>query len=136
MIQRATAKDLSERYQNIQDLARDFRRAVMGEAALCSWTRRWADAANIENPYKGLRAFEEADASDFFGREALIQHLLPSCSSGAVCALPGGGRAKWKRKVEPGQSGSAARAASGRDPRLGHLVHDDHAARRAAPPAA
>jgi WD40 repeat protein len=29
-----------------------------------------------ENPYKGLKAFEEADASNFFGRTALIQHLL------------------------------------------------------------
>ncbi len=30
----------------------------------------------IRNPYKGLRAFEEADQSDFFGREALIEDLL------------------------------------------------------------
>jgi WD40 repeat protein len=28
------------------------------------------------NPYKGLRAFQEADAADFFGREALIRRLL------------------------------------------------------------
>jgi WD40 repeat protein len=28
------------------------------------------------NPYKGLRAFEEADAADFFGREALVEHLV------------------------------------------------------------
>lgn len=28
------------------------------------------------NPYKGLRAFEEADAADFFGREALSEHLV------------------------------------------------------------
>ncbi|MEP7187650.1 MAG: protein kinase, partial [Roseiflexaceae bacterium] len=30
----------------------------------------------IENPYKGLRAFQEADAGDFFGRELLTQLLL------------------------------------------------------------
>jgi WD40 repeat protein/transcriptional regulator with XRE-family HTH domain len=30
----------------------------------------------IRNPYKGLRPFSENDASDFFGREALTQHLL------------------------------------------------------------
>ena len=29
-----------------------------------------------QNPYKGLRAFEEADASDFFGRDSLVRHLL------------------------------------------------------------
>ncbi len=28
------------------------------------------------NPYKGLRAFREADAPDFFGREALVDRLL------------------------------------------------------------
>ena len=28
------------------------------------------------NPYKGLRAFEEADAADFFGREALTERLV------------------------------------------------------------
>ncbi len=28
------------------------------------------------NPYKGLQAFEEADASDFFGRDMLIDRLL------------------------------------------------------------
>ncbi|MFN2142197.1 MAG: LuxR C-terminal-related transcriptional regulator, partial [Candidatus Promineifilaceae bacterium] len=28
------------------------------------------------NPYKGLKAFEAADSRDFFGREALIEHLI------------------------------------------------------------
>src|SRR3990172_3436231 len=30
----------------------------------------------VPNPYKGLRPFQLADAGNFFGREALIQHLL------------------------------------------------------------
>jgi hypothetical protein len=30
----------------------------------------------IQNPYKGLRAFQEADAPDFFGRETLIERLV------------------------------------------------------------
>ena len=34
-----------------------------------------ADVA-IENPYKGLRPFQEADAQDFFGREALVDQLV------------------------------------------------------------
>ncbi len=29
-----------------------------------------------DNPYKGLRPFEEADAADFFGRERLVERLL------------------------------------------------------------
>jgi transcriptional regulator with XRE-family HTH domain/Tol biopolymer transport system component len=32
--------------------------------------------AGLTNPYKGLRAFEEADAPYFFGREALVSKLL------------------------------------------------------------
>ncbi|MCJ7537720.1 MAG: hypothetical protein MUO57_19515, partial [Anaerolineales bacterium] len=34
------------------------------------------DLEALENPYKGLRAFEEADTEDFFGRETLVQDLL------------------------------------------------------------
>jgi WD40 repeat protein/DNA-binding CsgD family transcriptional regulator len=30
----------------------------------------------MENPYKGLRAFQEADAADFFGRQALTDRLI------------------------------------------------------------
>jgi WD40 repeat protein/class 3 adenylate cyclase len=30
----------------------------------------------IKNPYKGLRAFQEQDAADFFGREALVARLI------------------------------------------------------------
>ena len=36
----------------------------------------------LVNPYKGLRAFEEADAADFFGREALTQQLLARLGEG------------------------------------------------------
>lgn len=32
-------------------------------------------AASVRNPYKGLRAFDEADAADFFGREELVRRL-------------------------------------------------------------
>ncbi|HSH78852.1 MAG TPA: adenylate/guanylate cyclase domain-containing protein, partial [Herpetosiphonaceae bacterium] len=34
------------------------------------------DGARQQNPYKGLRAFHEADAPDFFGRETLTERLL------------------------------------------------------------
>lgn len=33
-----------------------------------------------DNPYKGLRAFQETDAEDFFGRAALTEHLLSRLS--------------------------------------------------------
>ena len=34
------------------------------------------DVWTLPNPYKGLRAFEQADAADFFGRAALITRLI------------------------------------------------------------
>ncbi len=34
------------------------------------------------NPYKGLRAFSELDASEFFGREALVQEILGALRAG------------------------------------------------------
>jgi WD40 repeat protein/tRNA A-37 threonylcarbamoyl transferase component Bud32 len=30
----------------------------------------------VQNPFKGLRPFQEADAADFFGRKRLVEHLL------------------------------------------------------------
>lgn len=35
-----------------------------------------AVAGAVRNPYKGLRAFDETDAADFFGRDDLTRHLI------------------------------------------------------------
>ena len=35
------------------------------------------------NPYKGLRAFEESDAADFFGRDDLVEDLVTRLADGA-----------------------------------------------------
>lgn len=49
-----------------------------------------AAAAPPRNPYKGLRAFGEEDAADFFGREALVGRLLETLTGGAhLVALVG-----------------------------------------------
>ncbi|MFN8371697.1 MAG: LpqB family beta-propeller domain-containing protein [Anaerolineae bacterium] len=102
VIQKATAKTPSLRYANVLALAAEFRRALSTVAldslppeATQDETSGSMDAAALarlgiteefmssefegiepENPYKGLRAFEEADADDFFGREALTERLL------------------------------------------------------------
>jgi serine/threonine protein kinase/WD40 repeat protein len=39
---------------------------------------------DAENPYKGLRAFQEADEADFFGRAALVEGLLNRLSQGSA----------------------------------------------------
>lgn len=71
VIQQATAKDPAARFPDALAMASAFNRAInRGVQAI-------ATSAELgENPFKGLRAFEEADAGDFFGREALIQRLL------------------------------------------------------------
>src|SRR5688500_11067770 len=46
------------------------------------------DREALDNPYKGLRAFQESDADDFFGREALTSRLLIGlCHDVALSAL-------------------------------------------------
>ena len=70
VIARATAKDAKERFSDALELAAAFRAAIEGAASVSE------PVGEIRNPYKGLRAFLEADAGDFFGREALTQRLL------------------------------------------------------------
>jgi hypothetical protein len=65
----------------VQELA--FRRAL-GPAAL-----KVAEGLEARNPYKGLRAFEEADAADFFGREALTDHLVERIGATRFLAVVG-----------------------------------------------
>jgi WD40 repeat protein/class 3 adenylate cyclase len=69
----------------LEDLAQDvaFRRAL-GPIAV-----RAAEGLEARNPYKGLRAFEEADAVDFFGREELTQHLVARLADTRFLAVVG-----------------------------------------------
>ena len=71
-----------------EDAAEDgaFRRAL-GSAGV-----RLAPAvpgAIVPNPYKGLRAFEEADAADFFGREDLVELLVEHLAGTRFLAVVG-----------------------------------------------
>ncbi|MCU0514581.1 MAG: protein kinase [Anaerolineae bacterium] len=85
ILQRATAKEPDVRYDTAVDFALDFQRAVqeaMGSTGLLSresltiTTDRDDLLPGSKNPYKGLRAFQQADAADFFGRGALVERLL------------------------------------------------------------
>jgi hypothetical protein len=46
-------------------------------------------AAPIRNPYKGLRAFQETDAADFYGREGLMDELLEAVLHHRLVAVVG-----------------------------------------------
>ncbi len=102
VIQKATAKDSEDRYPDTLTFAADFRRALGTASAsvakpislddggddLIIITRDSGATGPITidtnllmlaepvNPYKGLRAFQVADAADFFGRDGLVDQLL------------------------------------------------------------
>ena len=69
-IARATAKDARDRFSDPQEFAAAFRAALEGAPIAAEVI------GEIRNPYKGLRAFLEADAADFFGRETVTKRLL------------------------------------------------------------
>ncbi len=72
VVQQATAKSPEDRYPDVAALMADLRSAVRGDAVMAEADTDGAPS----NPYKGLRAFEEADAADFFGRDSLIRRLV------------------------------------------------------------
>lgn len=75
VIQRASAKDPQERFQNPRELALALRHAVLpGDQPIVTVV------AEPQNPYKGLSPFTEADSGRFFGREALVQKLVTRMS--------------------------------------------------------
>ena len=57
--------------------------------ALGAVSTREVERLQARNPYKGLRAFEEVDAADFFGREALTEHLLERLATTRFLAVVG-----------------------------------------------
>jgi len=71
IIGRATATEPADRYPDVLDLS------VAANAVLGGLPRRVVDGdVGVRNPYKGLRAFSEADMEDFFGREELVGQLV------------------------------------------------------------
>ena len=81
IIQHATAKDPEERYPDALTLVREFQQALRQGAATVELDLEELDLYDLDlietkNPYKGLRAFQQADASDFFGRSVMIQSVL------------------------------------------------------------
>lgn len=93
VLQRATAKLPVDRYATATAMAAGLRKALDGDFPFAEDGKeptqaihRTRDILNVNtqiselpepvNPYKGLRPFQEADASDFFGRDSLIQVML------------------------------------------------------------
>ncbi len=120
VIQQATDKNPDARYPNTLALAQAFRQAISLPANSFTAEAIEVEAPaddeapiidvitpSIDNPYKGLRPFEQADASDFFGRDALIEQLLTTLEKTRFLAVIG-----------PSGSGKSSVVKAGLIPRL------------------
>ena len=111
VIRTATSPDPAKRFADMGELVLAFRSAAAGLARGATTTgdetgsrpiaapedrpraraSRTLLAMRLEqvNPYKGLRAFAEADAGDFFGREAATARLQQAMASSRFVAVVG-----------------------------------------------
>jgi ABC-type glycerol-3-phosphate transport system substrate-binding protein len=92
VVARATAAEPTERFASVMDFAEALRRTLSSESGVVP-----AVAEDLRNPYKGLHAFQEADAGDFFGRES---------SAGEVAAMLAGDEPEHRLVAVVGPSGS------------------------------
>ena len=91
VLQRATAPDPEDRYPTVTEFAEAWQRALatVDLAAVRTTGRLGSETATRTtsetlaqmpavgaNPYKGLRAFREADAAEFYGRAELVKRLV------------------------------------------------------------
>jgi serine/threonine protein kinase/ABC-type glycerol-3-phosphate transport system substrate-binding protein len=105
VIRRATAKDAGDRFPDITMISAELRAAFEGTHVA------FVPAGPIRNPYKGLRAFLEADAVDFFGREAVTKRLLESLADDDPAA-------RFLAVVGPSGSGKSSVVRAGLVPAL------------------
>ncbi|HJQ96037.1 MAG TPA: BTAD domain-containing putative transcriptional regulator [Acidimicrobiia bacterium] len=89
-LESATDDRPGQRPDRVEDFLRAVRQAigadVIGVAIEPSGP---SSSTPIRNPYKGLRAFQETDAGDFHGREALMDELLEAVLHHRLVALVG-----------------------------------------------
>jgi WD40 repeat protein len=117
-VQRALVPDPTLRYPDVASFAAEVRAAMhealsatdMSIAAVHAVVQP-LDLPDLPNPYKGLRAFTEADTADFFGREALTRRLVLRLSEG-------GPDARFLAVVGPSGSGKSSVVHAGLIPAL------------------
>jgi DNA-binding SARP family transcriptional activator/WD40 repeat protein len=86
VIRRATDPEPLRRFHSVDDYVRSLRRAFGADVG----TARGTPVSTVErNPYKGLRAFGEIDAIDFFGRDDVLAELVDQVSRNNLTAVVG-----------------------------------------------
>jgi WD40 repeat protein/serine/threonine protein kinase len=68
--------DVTQEAKSVADTAEKIASTALEEFIKGSGGIRWRFERETENPFKGLSPFEETDAVDFFGREALTEQLI------------------------------------------------------------
>lgn len=123
VIQRATSKNPADRYETAIEFARALQAVVpsadrvesaaYGEPtiSLTSITEAEEEIFAPKNPYKGLRAFQQSDAVDFFGRSTLIERILDRLRDT-------GDLSRFLAVVGPSGSGKSSVVKAGVMPRL------------------
>jgi WD40 repeat protein/serine/threonine protein kinase len=107
VIATATAKDPALRFPDAVAMAAAFRNALSpGETSVAI-----SAPVDARNPYKGLRSFDEADAHDFYGREAFVERLLERWRRP-------GSRSRFLAVVGPSGSGKSSAVRAGFLPAL------------------
>jgi len=95
---RATSKDPESRFQSVDEFVTALSEVVGGAALEAAIPTRLGASTMVSgvggrNPFKGLRAFTEADAGDFRGRERLVDRLVELLgrpdSRGRIAAVVG-----------------------------------------------
>ena len=94
-------------FSRIDDFVRGVRQATGGDVIELA-EELASTRSDLRNPYKGLQAFQLADAPDFFGREDLIDRLVEKLSSRRLVAVVG-----------PSGSGKSSLVKAGLNARLG-----------------
>ncbi len=84
VIRRATDPEPLRRFEQVEGFLRALHQAFDVDEGPAGRT-----VADVRNPYKGLQAFGETDAMDFFGRDALVSELVDRVSTNRLTAVVG-----------------------------------------------
>ncbi len=101
----ATDMVAARRYDRVEDCLRALRQ-VFGADVTAGPVSPTTDV-EVRNPYKGLRAFAEVDAEDYFGRDRLVEQLFQRVAANRLTLVVG-----------PSGSGKSSLVKAGLVPRL------------------
>ncbi len=87
VLAQASSAVSTDRHERVDDLVRDLRRAIGADVVAPAPGDE--APARVRNPYKGLQAFHETDAPDFFGRHALVERVVEAVHAHRMVVVAG-----------------------------------------------